>query len=163
MTEASPLTEVAMPGAGDTSIAQGVEVAPMCYIAGPYGDKTGEKVDYNIQVAREAAIWLVRHGFFFSCPHLNSALFDRLVPEISVAHWYAQDLRLMAPCDAMVLVGEWGKSKGVNKERERAKAIGMPMFDLTSVEERESLLAWRAEWLETVAKVFAPEAESPTI
>jgi len=124
------------------------EIAPLCYIAGPYGDAGGwVAIDRNIGVAREAAIWLVEHGFFFLCPHLNSAHFEHLTPDATIAHWYAQDLRLMEPCDAIVLVGKWPGSRGVNKERQVAAERGQPMFDFTDEKAREDLLAWRDQWI----------------
>lgn len=124
------------------------EVAPMIYVAGPYGDRGGYMaIDKNIAVAREAAVWLVKNGFFFLCPHLNSAHFEAITPEVSIEHWYGQDLRLMEACDAMIVVGEWAKSKGVNKELQVAGAKGMPIFDFTDETGKSELLEWRDEWV----------------
>jgi nucleoside 2-deoxyribosyltransferase len=124
------------------------EVAPLCYVAGPYGDAGGwVAIDKNIGVAREASIWLVKQGFFFLCPHLNSAHFEHLTPEATIAHWYAQDLRLMEMCDVMIVCGKWQTSKGVGKELQVAKEKGMPVFDFTTEKGQAELLSWRDEWV----------------
>ena len=123
-------------------------VAPLIYIAGPYGDKGGfNPIEFNAGVARTAVTWLVREGFYTLCPHLNTLHFEVITPEISIAHWYAQDLRLMETCDAMIVVGKWQTSKGVAKELEVAKEKGMPVFDFTTEEGVADLRAWREAWV----------------
>jgi hypothetical protein len=137
-------------------------VAPLCYIAAPYGDLGGPlKVDANITVVRETAVWLVEQGFYFIAAHLNSARFETYVPSASIAHWYAQDLRLMDPCDVVVLAGKWPTSRGVSKERQVAAEKGQPEFDFTTEEGRADLLAWREQWVAKRLGMEVPETESP--
>jgi hypothetical protein len=66
---------------------------------------------------------------------------------VSVEFWYGQDLRLMSACDCMIVVGDWQKSKGVNKELQVASKAGLPVFDFTDAAGRAELLAWRDEWM----------------
>ena len=113
---------------------------PLVYVAGPYGDVGGYiNIDRNIAVAREACKWLAENGFYFLCPHMNSAHFEVITPEVTVEHWYAQDIRLLDACDAMLLVGDWGKSRGVGKEVAYAFANKMPIFDFNSEVARRDL------------------------
>mgnify|MGYP000476128865 CR=1 FL=1 len=105
---------------------------PLIYIAGPYSagpnglDYMG--IEANIAKAREAAKWLVENGFYFFCPHLNSAHFECIAPDVPVQTWYDLDIRLLKACDAMLLVGAWESSKGVAKEIEVARDVGIPVF-----------------------------------
>ena len=123
-------------------------VAPLIYVAGPYGDKGGyNPIEFNAGVARTAVTWLIREGFYTLCPHLNTLHFEVITPEISIQHWYAQDLRLMEMCDAMIVVGKWQTSKGVAKELEVAREKGMPFFDFTTEEGVVGLRAWREAWV----------------
>ncbi len=103
----------------------------LVYVAGPYGDQGGFlAIDKNITVARAECKWLIENGFMFLCPHMNSAHFEVITPTVTVDEWYAQDIRLLRMCDAMVLVGNWQESKGVKAEIEVARNYLIPVFDL---------------------------------
>lgn len=88
------------------------------YIAGPYSDKDGYlAIDRNIALAREAAAWLASNGIGFVCPHLNSAHFEAIVPEVPVDFWYEMDLRILKSCDAMLMLPFSDYSTGAIRER----------------------------------------------
>lgn len=113
----------------------------LLYIAGPYGDKGGYlAIDRNIAQAREAAAWCVQNGFGFLCPHLNSAHFEAITPDIPVSFWYEMDLRLMDVCDAMLILPGWENSTGTQKEILHWDALKRPSF-LWS-DELVALKAW---------------------
>jgi len=119
---------------------------PLIYIAGPYSAGANgldyHGIDQNIAIARAAAKWLIENGFWFFCPHLNSAHFECTSPAVPPATWYDLDIRLLKACDAMLLVGEWEKSKGVKKEIEVAADLHLPLFDFNRDEHRRRLLLW---------------------
>ena len=97
----------------------------LIYIAGPYGDKGGYlSIDRNIAHAREAAAWCARNGLGYYCPHLNSAHFEVIVPEVPVEFWYAMDLRFIEVADAMLVLPGWERSTGTQGEMEAIEKAG---------------------------------------
>lgn len=118
----------------------------LVYIAGVYGDKDGYlAIDRNIANAREQADWLLSHGIGFCCPHMNSAHFEVIRPEIPVEFWYEMDLRLMEPCDAMLIVMGTASERSAGTKRERATfaKTGKPVFDPNEhPNARAELLKW---------------------
>lgn len=99
------------------------------YIAGPYGDAGGYlAIDRNIAAAREVAAELVQAGVGFLCPHLNSAHFEAITPDVPVSVWYALDEELLKRCDAVYVLEGWERSTGTKREIDLALALGLPVF-----------------------------------
>lgn len=99
------------------------------YIAGPYGDAGGYlAIDRNIAQAREAADALVREGIGYICPHLNSAHFEAIRPEVPVDFWYEMDIQLMRGADAVLVLSGYDDSKGTQREIAHAKSKRLPIF-----------------------------------
>lgn len=99
----------------------------LVYIAGPYGDAGGYiAIDKNIAQARVAAAWVASRGLGYYCPHLNSAHFEVVVPNVPVAQWYEMDLKFIDVCDFMLILPGWEDSKGTLKEIEVWKELKGP-------------------------------------
>lgn len=123
---------------------------PLVYVAGPYTGKTHDAdayhaIDYNIGVAREAAAWLVKNGLYFFCPHLNSAHFEVITPDVPPDVWYALDIRILRHCDAMLVVGNWRASSGTMNEIAFCAEVNIPVFDYNDDMQRAALLTPRFE------------------
>ena len=98
------------------------------YITGPYMGTDYLSIDRNITRAREAAAWLANNGIGFFCPHMNSAHFEAITPDVPPDFWYELDLRFLDACDALLLIEGWEDSKGSRAEKEHAEKRGMPVF-----------------------------------
>lgn len=100
----------------------------LVYIAGPYTGDNYLAVEANIAQAREAAAWLANNGVGYYCPHLNSAHFEAITPDVPIAFWYEMDYRLLDVCDALLVLPGWEKSWGTARELERAQEQNKPVF-----------------------------------
>jgi len=98
----------------------------VAYVSGPYRSKQGINGVYqHIQLAREVAVRLWRYGYAVLCPHLNSALMDGIVSDLS---FLEADLEMLRRCDLVVMVPGWQHSEGACAEREEALRLGMPVW-----------------------------------
>ena len=99
----------------------------LVYIAGPYSAKSPREVDRNIEHARRMAVrcWAECHAVV--CPHLNTYHFER-EPDLVGVDFVKGDLRILARCDALVLLPAWMDSEGAKKELAVAEAIGLDVF-----------------------------------
>ncbi len=61
---------------------------PILYVCGPYKGTDSTETTKNVMTARSYAIEAWRRGWTVFCPHLNSAHFERCIPEIRHAYWY---------------------------------------------------------------------------
>lgn len=98
-------------------------------------------IDRNISVAREAAAWVVNHGLYFFCPHLNSAHFEVIAPDVKPDFWYALDFRILRFCDALLVVGDWQKSKGTIAEIAYCRQWNIPVYFFDNEDDRKVLLS----------------------
>ena len=83
------------------------------YIAGPYKAKTTHGVFRNIMEARRRMEWAWVNGYIPICPHTNSAFTDGLVDEEVILSGYC---RLVAGCDAIMMIDGWEESNGSIEE-----------------------------------------------
>ena len=99
------------------------------YIAGAYSGKTKEERDLNIAhvaaVGREIA--RLRKGIPIM-PHMNSAKFEDLAPDIPKDFWLEGDIEIMKSCDAVIFIAGWDRSPGAVKEMEEAKKAKMLIY-----------------------------------
>lgn len=89
----------------------------LAYIAGPYRADTVFGITQNIERARAVAAEYWKKGYAVICPHMNSALFDGVVSD---QEFLDGTLAMLSKCDVIVMVGDWGKSKGACSEFEFA-------------------------------------------
>lgn len=85
------------------------------YISGKY---SGE-IEKNIQKAREMAIQVWEAGFSCICPHNNTIHFE-LDCNCTYEDYIEGDLAILNGCDAILMLDEWGDSKGAIIERDFA-------------------------------------------
>jgi Domain of unknown function (DUF4406) len=94
------------------------------YVAGPYrGD-----VDGNIARAGAVAGALWEMGHTAICPHLNTAHFDTLRPDIPDKRYLEGDLDLLAVSDAILMIEGWETSSGASQERVMALRLDIPVY-----------------------------------
>ena len=86
------------------------------FVSGPYRGN----VEHNIIAARRVAVNLWRQGYAVICPHLNTANFDAIYPDIKDDVWLTGDLELLKRCDAICMVDGWEKSEGSRVENQKA-------------------------------------------
>lgn len=98
------------------------------YIAGAYTAPTPEQVEENIAHARAAAIELTREGWAVFCPHLNTAHFEELLPELTGGDWLARCVAWLECCDAIYVLKGSEQSKGTGVELGFAKALGLEIM-----------------------------------
>jgi hypothetical protein len=97
------------------------------YVSGPYDDPRGIwYVTKNIEKARDVAakLWQIE-GVVPLCPHLNSPLMGGLIPRDTLIEG---DLELVERSDGIIMIGEWGASRGAIKELSHARALGKRVF-----------------------------------
>jgi hypothetical protein len=94
----------------------------IAYIAGPYRAKTVFGVIRNILRARSVAKEYWRKGYAVFCPHLNSALMDKVAPAQTFLNG---DLEFLQYADIIGALSGWEKSKGTIGEIEFAKSKGI--------------------------------------
>jgi hypothetical protein len=90
------------------------------FISGPYRGN----VEHNIIEARKAAAKLWASGYVVICPHLNTANFDYLYPEIPDSVWLEGDLEILRRCDAIYMLKGYISSQGAQAELKLALKTG---------------------------------------
>ncbi len=111
------------------------------FIAGPYKGvnkphdySAYEDIDRNISRARYWAAELARRGIYFFCPHLNSAHFEVITPEVPDTYWYHLDLDILKSASAILMIPGWEESQGAQRERTLAEKLGIPVFTVDQLD-----------------------------
>jgi len=112
----------------------------LIYIAGPYTSSDSKQKRANIDAAINAAVWCARSGIYYFCPHMNSAYFDDLAPDVPAAFFYNMDIVILAKCDVMLLLPGWEQSEGATNEYHYFARANKPIFYWPN--EQELLLKW---------------------
>lgn len=96
------------------------------YISGPITAETPEQLAANIQrgAAMAKRVWEWGHGAH--CPHLNSSFPG--ADEIPHAQYMEFDLRMLAACDAIIMLEGWEMSVGAEMEYRAAKTTWVLIF-----------------------------------
>ena len=97
----------------------------IAYIAGPYSAETVWKTKTNIQAAERISAQLWVMGAAVICPHVNSGFFDGLVPYGAFLKGY---LEVLSRCDFLVVLPAYEESHGTQKEIDKAKRLGKPVY-----------------------------------
>lgn len=98
------------------------------YVAGAYSAPTRDQVEDNIAHARAAAIELNRQGWAVYCPHLNTAHFEELLPELTGGDWLARCAAWLECCDAIFVLTGSEHSVGSGIEVGLAKSLGLEII-----------------------------------
>lgn len=102
--------------------------ALVLYIAGAYKAPTFTETDRHIARARGVAAAVWRAGHAAICPHMNTAHFDRFVPDIPDEAYLAGYLDVLDRCDGVVVVPGSEDSGGTRDEIDRAHTQGKPVW-----------------------------------
>lgn len=105
----------------------------LVYVAHKIRDPRGPYyVERNIRAAEEVAVALWRLGAAVICPGANTRHFDGAAGQNGfgdVDVWLKGDLEMVSRCDAVVLAPGWETSVGARGERDRARLLGIPVFE----------------------------------
>lgn len=103
---------------------------PFVFLSGAYGDKDGYLViEERIQRARSAAAECAKRGIPYYSPHLNSAHFEAVVPEVGPDFWLRQDSAFLPRAAAVLVIAHgWVTSPGTRAEVKQAAELGLPIF-----------------------------------
>lgn len=114
------------------------------YIAGPYRGADRATVAGYIYMAARALRRLAELGIGAFCPHMNSAHFEEYAPTVYPEYWLEMDLHFLDACDGLVLVDGWRRSEGALAEIDRARELGIPVWDVSESQHSAMLDAsWR--------------------
>lgn len=113
------------------------------FISGRYGDYDGYlAIESRIGRAREHAAQLARAGIPYFSPHLNSAHFEVVVPDVPVEFWLRLDRAFLHRAAAvLVITFEAGLSAGTVNDVKEARERGIPVY---YTEEIQALIDWWA-------------------
>ena len=95
------------------------------YIAGPFRGPTAWDIECNVRRAEEAALEVARAGAMLLVPHANTRFFHG---QLDDKFWIDGTIALLRKSDAVLMIGEWTRSRGACGEQEEAKCIGLPVF-----------------------------------
>jgi len=95
------------------------------YIAGPYRAETKAGIAHNIKHAREAAVKMWQEGYAVFCPHMNTAWFDGVVPDVT---FLLGDIEILSRCDAIYLLKGFDKSVGARREYAVARKLKLEII-----------------------------------
>jgi len=101
------------------------------YVAGAYSSDNVIGVLDNIRNGMRVATEVLLAGYAPFVPwfDFHFQLMLRGQESLSVADYYAYSLAWLGVSDAVLLVPGWENSKGTLKELERAKGLGLPVFE----------------------------------
>ena len=93
----------------------------LAFISGPYRAETPLGIVENIRRAEAVSKKYWTLGYAVICPHMNTALFDGLLPDDA---WLMGDLEMLVRCDVIVMMQGWEQSVGATEELRMAKKWG---------------------------------------
>lgn len=112
--------------------------SPYVYIAGRYGDSDGYiSIEFRINQARAHAARLALAGIPYYSPHLNSAHFEAVVPDVPVSFWHKQNACFLPGAAALLIIkGQgWAQSAGTKAEYDEATRRGIPVYFTDTIDE----------------------------
>ena len=104
------------------------------YIAGPYRGQNSHDfwgyfdIDININRATQAAAQLARLDIPFFCPHMNSAHFEVICPDVKPKFWLETDMIFVDLASALYVLNGYEESDGTKREIIRAVEFNKPVF-----------------------------------
>ena len=108
----------------------------LVFVAGAFTGKTAWEVEQNVRRAEEVGLTIANLGALPVIPHTNTRFFHGQCDD---QFWYQGYLKLVeavhAVEGAMCMVSPgWWQSTGAVAENEKAKNLGMPVFDSNQYE-----------------------------
>lgn len=103
-------------------------MSKLVYIAGPYSSEDRKQKRANIEAAINAALWCARNRIYYFCPHMNSAYFDDLAPNVPATFYHDMDIRIAWTCDGLLLLPGWEESRGALGEYSFFTQGNKPVF-----------------------------------
>jgi hypothetical protein len=99
------------------------------YIAGPYSADNVMDILKNIREGIRVSTEVMKMGYSPFCPWLDYhfVLMD-FGDKLKVEDFYRYSLDWLAVSDAVIVIGEWLKSKGTIKEIEFARKNNIPIY-----------------------------------
>lgn len=98
-----------------------LQSAKIAFISGPYRGEHPADIVENIRRAEECAKKYWKLGYTVICPHLNTMLFDGILPD---EVWLWGDYAILARCDIVVMMQNWKMSSGATREHDLAIKLG---------------------------------------
>ncbi len=100
----------------------------LIYISGPHIGSTYHQTEAYITYAREWAEKLAHAGHAFYCPHLNTAHFDTISPDVPESFWREMNANILRRCDAVLLLPGWDNEEATRRDVEFAENARVPVI-----------------------------------
>ena len=100
----------------------------LAYIAGKYRGKTEDEIYEHIYLARKQAKILLKMGYAYICPHMNTAFMGGCTAHNDDDVFLKIDMEILSRCDCIVMLPNWRESAGARQELNFAMARGMMVF-----------------------------------
>lgn len=108
------------------------------YVAGPFSADNVLDVLKNIGRGEKACASLFMKGFAPYCPwHDKTFAMENYDQVLTPAQFYEHGLAWLEVSDAVLVIGDWRKSKGTLAEIARAEELNIPIFG-----SEDALIAW---------------------
>ena len=99
------------------------------YVAGPYSSNNVIDVLKNIGRGEKICAELFRRGYAPFCPwHDKSYVIDNPDIDFTIEQFYEYSIAWLEVSDAMLVIGDWTDSIGVNLEIEFANNRNIPVY-----------------------------------
>lgn len=98
---------------------------PRVYIAGPFSADTSYEVERNVRRAEMYIYPLAKLGVCPVCPHTMYRTFDGT---FTYEIWIQITKALLKPCEAILMLPDWERSKGSRGERQDSIDVKRPIF-----------------------------------
>lgn len=124
---------------------------PLLYIASPLSHPEPAVMAWRREQARDFTGRLIQAGFRAFCPVVYTAEMQECCPELRSLEfdpeglfWYRFDLDFLRRANGLVLLRlpGWEGSAGMELERRWAEAWGMPVYEVDSDLDPDTLRAW---------------------
>lgn len=111
---------------GDCGQSQPQNGMRRVYVAGPYSAPSLDAVRANVYRAQLVGAAVIQAGALPLVPHVVSMGIEGSLPE---SRWLRLGLDWLSECHAVLLVPGWERSSGTRGEIDRARALGLPVWE----------------------------------
>lgn len=113
----------------------------LVYIAGRFRGSTPWEVEEHVRTAETYALAVAKMGLVPVCPHTMYRHFDKTLPD---EFWLEASQKLLARCDAILMIPGWLQSEGACSEFQYATHEGIRVF---KYDDMGTLAEWSKELL----------------